>query len=84
MSQQSGVSYINPHGYAVNNLEDAVPTYIGKVNAEGVWLMQRYNSSTGFMDYANLSNNATTVLYTDAWSGRVGLTYGGFQTLTGV
>jgi hypothetical protein len=70
--------------YALNNLEDAETTYIGKVTASGSWLLQRYNQSTGTMTYANISNNPGVASYTTAWVGRAGLVYGGFETLTGV
>lgn len=81
MSALSGVSYIAFNGYAVNNIEDAVPTYIGKVKPDGTWLLQRYNSSTGVMDYANLSTNSGVTSYNAAWADRAALTYGGFETL---
>lgn len=84
MSQNSGVSYINPNGYAVNDIEDATPMYIGKVRADGTWLLQRYNSTTGSMSYANLSNNPTVIDYGSAWTARASLVYGGYETLKGV
>jgi len=84
VSQNSGVSYINPNGYAVNDIEDAVPMYIGKVRADGTWLLQKYNSTTGSMTYANISNNPTVTGYNTAWTNRATLTYGGYETLAGV
>ena len=78
MSALSGVSYIAFNGYAVNNIEDAVPMYIGKVKPDGTWLVQRYNSGTGVMDYATVKNNPTYTLYADAWTNRATLTYGAY------
>ena len=69
--------------YALNDFVDAIPLYLGKVKSDGTWLVQRYNSSTGEMRYANLSNNAG-LTYATAWSGRASLNYALFQTLTGV
>lgn len=69
--------------YALNDFVDANPLYLGKVKSDGTWLVQRYNSSTGEMRYANLSNNAG-LTYAIAWSGRASLNYALFQTLTGV
>jgi hypothetical protein len=69
--------------YLLNDFEDATPLYLGKAKSDGTWLVQRYNSGTGEMRYANLSNNAGLV-YATAWSGRVSLSYALFQTLTGV
>jgi hypothetical protein len=76
-----GENPIDP--YLLNDFEDATPLYLGKAKSDGTWLVQRYNSGTGEMRYANLSNNAGLV-YATAWSGRVSLSYALFQTLTGV
>lgn len=84
MSQNSGVSYVSPAGYAVNAIDESTPMYIGKVKADGTWLIQRYNSVSGAMDYANRSNNSTILTYAEAWSARGSLSYGGYQTLAGV
>ena len=76
-----GGSPIDP--YLLNDFEDATPLYLGKSKSDGTWLVQRYNSGTGEMRYANLSNNAGLV-YATAWSGKASLSYALFQTLTGV
>lgn len=68
--------------YAVNNTDGTDPLYIGKVRADGVWLMQKY-TATGVMTYANLSNNGAYATYADAWAARAALIYGGFETITG-
>ena len=70
--------------YALNNLEDAPTMYIGKVTKEGAWLVQRFVKATGDMTYANVSNNAAITSYASAWANRATLSYGQFQTLTGV
>jgi hypothetical protein len=80
----SGVSYDPRYAYSVNDLEDAVPMYIGKAKSDGKWMIQKYNSSTGNMSYANITNNTSIPDYATAWAGRAGLVYGAFQTLEGV
>ena len=70
--------------YAVNDLDGTDPLYIGKVTSAGVWLAQEYSTSAGTMRYANLSNNAGYATYPAAWADRASLTYGLFETLTGV
>lgn len=71
--------------YAVNNVQDGTPLYIGKVKDSGDWVIQKYDSAAGTMGYANLSNNLTqTSGYGAAWAARTGLTFDGFETLTGV
>ena len=70
--------------YAVNDLDGNDPLYIGKVTSAGKWLAQQYSTSAGTMRYANLSNNAGYATYPTAWAARASLTYGLFETLTGV
>jgi hypothetical protein len=84
----SGVTHTNVvqtglEAYAVCNVEDAVPLYVGKVRADSRWLMQRYDAG-GVMGYANPSNNPTVSSYTDAWTQRATLTYTTYDGLTGV
>ena len=69
--------------YALNNLEGADPMYIGKAASDGRWLVQKYTAA-GVMTYANVSNNGGVTTYNSAWTGRAALTYGQFETLTGV
>lgn len=69
--------------YAVCNVEDAVPLYVGKVKADGHWVVQRYDAS-GVMGYANPSNNTLVSGYGSAWTQRASLVYGTLDTLTGV
>lgn len=70
--------------YALNDLDGTDPLYIGKVSSGGVWIVQNYSTAAGTMRYANLSNNAAYASYAAAWAARATLTYGLFQTLTGV
>ena len=88
MGVSSGVSHAYTADilapYALNNLEDAATMYVGKALPDGRWLIQRFVTATGNMDYANLSNNAAATTYASAWAGRAALTYGTFQSRTGV
>jgi hypothetical protein len=70
--------------YALNDLGGTDPLYIGKVRSDGVWIVQNYSTAAGTMRYANLSNNQGYPSYASAWAARATLTYGMFQTLTGV
>jgi hypothetical protein len=70
--------------YALNDLDGTDPLYIGKVKTGSVWLVQNYSAASGTMRYANLSNNPLYASYASAWAARATLTYGLFQTLTGV
>ena len=69
--------------YLLNDFADGDPLYLGKVKADGTWLVQRYSAASGEMRYANLSNNAG-LAYATAWSGKASLNYALFQALTGV
>lgn len=69
--------------YALNDVEDASPMYLGKAKASGTWLVQRYTTA-GEMRYANISNNSGTANYATAWTNRAALVYGTVQTLTGL
>lgn len=70
--------------YAVNNFLDGTPMYIGKVSADGRWLLMSYNAPTGVMQYANVSNNAAYTTYAAAWAARASLTYAAYGVITGV
>ena len=88
MSVNGGVSHTYVAdvlaSYALNNLEDAPTMYVGKVQSDGRWLVQRFIKATGFMTYANQSNNASNATYADAWTNRAALTYAAFNEITGV
>lgn len=77
-----GGSPLDP--YPLNDLDGTDPLYIGKATSSGVWLVQKYSTAAGTMRYANLSNNAGYTSYASAWAARAALTYGMFETLTGV
>jgi hypothetical protein len=77
-----GGSLLDP--YSLNDLDGTDPLYIGKATSSGTWLVQRYGTAAGTMRYANLSNNPSYASYASAWAARATLTYGLFQTLTGV
>ena len=70
--------------YAINNFLDGTPMYIGKVSADGRWLLMSYNAPTGVMQYANVSNNAAYTTYAAAWTDRASLTYAAYSAITGV
>jgi hypothetical protein len=70
--------------YVLNDIDGTDPIYIGKVSSANVWLVQKYSTASGTMRYANLSNNATYITYTQAWTARANLSYSLFQDLTGV
>ena len=70
--------------YALNDLEDLTPLYIGMSKPNGVWLMKKYSDSAGTMLYANRSCNLLIADYVDAWSSRSTLEYKQIQFLTGV
>lgn len=81
----SGVSYVAPlENYFVNNLVDSNPLYVGKVTSKGTWLVQKFNTTTGVMLYANQSNNPTYTDYDTAWANYLTLNYAEYQVLTNV
>lgn len=70
--------------YETNDLEDAPVLYVGMVDIDGVWLLKRFNETTGAIDYANQSSNPLITTYANAWTNRLTLIYVKFQDLTGV
>ena len=79
----SGVSYVAPlEAYLLNNLVDGNPLYVGKVTSRGVWLIQKFNTTTGVMLYANQSNNPPYADYDTAWANYPTLNYAEYQVLT--
>lgn len=71
--------------YAVNNVLDGALRYVGKVRQDGAWIIERCDAQTGGWTYANVSNNPSQVGgYGAAWAAAATLTYGAFNTLSGV
>ena len=66
--------------YVLNNMADGEPLFVGKVRADGRWLIQRFTASST-MEYANPQNNAGVGGYTAAWTARAALTYVPFEQL---
>ena len=43
----SGINHVNAHqtgleAYAVNNVADGAPLYVGKVRADGAWVIEKW------------------------------------------
>jgi hypothetical protein len=70
--------------YNLNNLEDAVPLYVGLVDPGGKYLIKKFSETTGIMLYANVSNNPSVTTYDSAWTNRATLTYSKFHEISGV
>jgi len=81
---RNGASGLYDEVYSVNNVVDGEPLYVGKVTPSGRWLIQRYSATSGVFDYANVSNNTAISGYGNAWTNRLTLTYGAYESLTGV
>jgi len=73
-----------PNEYFINDVINANPLYIGKVQENGIWLIVKYDQTGGSMTYANQSNQVSSYDYSSAWAARASLTYGQFQTLQNV
>ena len=80
----SQISLLTADPYAVNNFEDGNPLYVGKAKSDGTWLVERFSPTTTLKEYANTSNNTSIATYAAAWAARATLTYGTFQSITGV
>lgn len=63
--------------YQVNDIEEAATSYFGFSTTAGDWLVKELTDTS--VAYATVSNNGTVTSYTDAWTGRAGLTYGRFD-----
>jgi hypothetical protein len=60
--------------FGANDLE---APYYGFTKPNGTWLV--LNSTASSVSYATVTNNGAVTTYTDAWTGRAGLTYGRFD-----
>ena len=71
------IAYVPPPAqYLLNNFEDGTTIYVGAIANIKAWRVQRFNQTTGVMDYATVLNNPGYPLYSDAWANRLTLTYG--------
>jgi len=61
-------------------MDPSEPLYVGKVTADGTWMIQRFTNSTS-MTYASLSNNPLIPNYQTAWGLRGGLVFSVFNEL---
>ena len=78
MTQPSGDSR-----FATSDIDEAsnTVTYIGKMDADGAWMIVKIDSSSGTsFTYATITNNPTYTTYSDAWTARASLTYNIYST----
>lgn len=79
MTQPSGDSRFN-----TSDIDEAsnTVTYIGKMDADGAWLILKIDSSSNpnSFTYASVLNNPTVTSYGDAYTNRATLTYGAYST----
>lgn len=75
MTQPSGDSRFN-----TSDIDEATSTvtYIGKMDADGAWLIMKIDESTNptAFTYATVLNNPTLTSYALGWAGRTTATYG--------
>ena len=65
-----------------NNIDEASSTltYVGKEDADGVWVIMAIDTSSGTsITYATQTNNPTYTNYSDAWTDRASLTYSAYK-----
>jgi len=68
----------NTKPYGTNNIDEASSTltYVGKEDKDGVWVIQKIDTSSGTsITYATQTNNPTYTSYSDAWTDRSLLVY---------
>jgi len=78
-------SILNTYEFHDLDKFDSTTSYIGYQDGEGQWLIKKMvKSPDGDIDmtYANISNNATKLTYSDAWTDRTTLTYEDIKNLT--
>jgi len=62
--------------FATSDIDEGTVTYIGEMDADGEWKIEKVDSSVGVsVTYATILNNPTFINYTDAWTNRATLTY---------
>ncbi len=64
--------------YGTNNVEEAsaTTTYVGKEDADGNWIVQKIDTSSGTsITYATKLNNPSYTTYSGAWTNRTNLSY---------
>ena len=65
-----------------NNIDEtsSTLTYVGKEDADGVWVIMKVDTSSGTsITYATQKNNPTIDNYSDAWENREDLTYSAYK-----
>lgn len=64
--------------FGTNNVDEAslTLTYVGKEDADGVWIIQKIDTSSGTaITYATNKNNSSVSSYSSAWTNRETLVY---------
>ena len=58
----------------------ATTTYVGKSDKDGVWLVQKIDTTSGVsIGWASVTNNAGYLTYASAWAARASLTFGRYD-----
>jgi len=76
---------VQPSGearFGTNNIDEASSTltYVGKEDKDGVWVIQKIDTSSGTtITYATQTNNPTYTSYYSAWTNRSSLIYGSYK-----
>ena len=68
--------------YNTSDIDEAsaTVTYIGKMDADGGWMIQKIDTSSGTaFTYATVLNNPTLTTYALGWAGRATNTYGTYS-----
>ena len=64
----------DPSSFYVYDIEDGTTAYYGNTNVAGAWMVKKVTDT--LVSYATVTNNVAVTTYTDAWTGRAGLTFG--------
>jgi len=83
-TEDGNLEYIkdNTKQIGTNNLDEAsaTVTYVGKEDADGTWIVQKIDTSSGTaITYATVTNNPSVTSYNDAWAARTSLTYQNYK-----